>query len=499
MGNYKYNRSRNNRNDDDAVSKIISWIVSIAFLCAFPPIGVFLVIKNIISASNAKKQRWTPPWEQSGYSRGSFYNGSHSNSQAGTNTTGSYTNYRTGASTSGSYTNYRTGASTSGSYTNYRTGASASNSYTNYRTGASASNSYTNYKTGTGSAKTSPADGRTADKSSASSGTSPVGGFKGGKKSSSHSAPHAVTPADAAAKRLNTRSIVFMIIGLVLGGISLFPLTSNLYWVFNGLFWWEDFVFPGLMFLVGSGFLVGSIFTRRKMNRYKKYTAIIGSRRAVKISHIAAAIPTSFKSACSDLQKMINKGYFGPTAYLDMDSKYLLMSYEDRPEPEKSTVRESQAQPDSYQSIILEIRRLNDEIADDVVSAKIDRIENLTAKIFRQVEENPDKVPQIRSFMSYYLPTTLKLLGSYSQLERQGIDGKNISGSKAQIEGILDTLITGFERQLDRLFEDDMIDVSSDIEVLETMLRKDGLSSVSPFGSFCASGEAQAQSADSQI
>jgi hypothetical protein len=77
--------------------------------------------------------------------------------------------------------------------------------------------------------------------------------------------------------------------------------------------------------------------------------------------------------------------------------------------------------------------------------------------------------------MSYYLPTTLKLLHSYETLERQGVDGENITAAKQDIARVLDTLADGYEQQLDRLFRADKLDITSEINVLENMLKQDGL------------------------
>ena len=77
--------------------------------------------------------------------------------------------------------------------------------------------------------------------------------------------------------------------------------------------------------------------------------------------------------------------------------------------------------------------------------------------------------------MSYYLPTTLKILRAYAQMEAQGIEGENIKAAKSRIEGMMDKVVDGFEKQLDRLFQDDAMDIATDVEVLERMLDKDGL------------------------
>jgi len=92
----------------------------------------------------------------------------------------------------------------------------------------------------------------------------------------------------------------------------------------------------------------------------------------------------------------------------------------------------------------------------------------------------------VRKFMNYYLPTTLKLLKSYSLMEQQSYQGENIQASRKRIEDVLDTLVRGFEQQQDRLFRTEAIDVEADISVLETMMASDGL--VQPQGGLRAGG-----------
>ena len=93
----------------------------------------------------------------------------------------------------------------------------------------------------------------------------------------------------------------------------------------------------------------------------------------------------------------------------------------------------------------------------------------------RQVQEHPEKLPDIRRLMNYYLPTTLKLLNVYEEFDSQPVQGENIRSAKQQIEATLDTINVAFENLLDKLFTDEVLDVSSDITVLETMLKQEGL------------------------
>ena len=119
---------------------------------------------------------------------------------------------------------------------------------------------------------------------------------------------------------------------------------------------------------------------------------------------------------------------------------------------------------------------MNDAIEDPEMSEKIDRIGEITGKILDYQRKNPNKDSQLRSFLNYYLPTTLKILKAYAQMEAQGIEGQNISAAKERIEGMMDKVVEGFEKQLDKLFQDDAMDITTDVEVLERMLDKDGLS-----------------------
>ena len=102
---------------------------------------------------------------------------------------------------------------------------------------------------------------------------------------------------------------------------------------------------------------------------------------------------------------------------------------------------------------------------------------SITAKILDYQRQHPEKSPQLHSFLSYYLPTTLKILRAYAQLEDQEVAGENITAAMERIEGMMDKVVEGFEKQLDQLFQGDALDITSDVEVLERMLSKDGLSS----------------------
>ena len=124
---------------------------------------------------------------------------------------------------------------------------------------------------------------------------------------------------------------------------------------------------------------------------------------------------------------------------------------------------------------IREMRRLDESITDLGISADIVRLERASAKIFEEVRAHPEKLPQIRRFMNYYLPTTLKLLNAYDRMSGTGVSGENIDTTLSRVEEILRTIAAAFEKQLDSLYGAEALDISADITVLENMLAREGL------------------------
>lgn len=123
-----------------------------------------------------------------------------------------------------------------------------------------------------------------------------------------------------------------------------------------------------------------------------------------------------------------------------------------------------------------EMRRLNDSIEDETISAQIDHLEEVTRKIIGEVVKQPKKLPQIRRFLNYFLPTTLKILNAYDRMDAAGIAGDNISTTKAKVENMMGTIVQAFDKQLDSLFGAEAMDISTDITVMENLLVQEGLS-----------------------
>lgn len=212
---------------------------------------------------------------------------------------------------------------------------------------------------------------------------------------------------------------------------------------------------------------------RKKKARFEAYMKLIGDKTAVPIHYLADVMGIDYHKVIKDLREMITRGILTP-AWLDLKTYRLMRTDYSETQVKEPTEKKEEA-VSRNERILRQIRADNDLIADVEVSAKIDRIEDLTRKIFAILDERPEKEAQLYNFMNYYLPTTLKALESYARLEAQGIETAAIKEAKQKINQALDELADGYEKQLDRLFEDDVVDITADIDVMRKMLHKDGL------------------------
>ncbi|MDR0838193.1 MAG: 5-bromo-4-chloroindolyl phosphate hydrolysis family protein [Oscillospiraceae bacterium] len=252
------------------------------------------------------------------------------------------------------------------------------------------------------------------------------------------------------------------------------------------------FIVGGLFFTGGLASLAASRILPRRVKLRRRYFTLTGASDTVRVSALASSLGRSKSRVRRDLEAMLDDGYFGDGAYFDVGLDALVLDAS-AVKTARDAVQEAEAAAEipisEYDRILNELRSLDEKIEDLAISSKIERIGMTSAKIFEAVKDNPEKLPQIRRFMNYYLPTTLKLLRSYVTLEKQGIRGENITSAKDSIDRVLGTLAAGFEQQLDQLFRSDVMDISSDIEVLENMMSRDGLSDDNPFRQQTSTGD----------
>jgi len=229
---------------------------------------------------------------------------------------------------------------------------------------------------------------------------------------------------------------------------------------------------------------------RARVERFRTYVSCLKGSKYIKISELAAAVKKSEKFVRKDLTRMIEWGMF-PQGHINGDQTMFML--DDATYAEYETMRQEVERKSQFlkeetrdqrqmretvergQAYIVAIRKANDDIPGEEISEKLYRLETSVARIYTQIQKAPQKLPELRKFQEYYLPTTLKLVETYREFDGQPIAGDNIKTAKAEIEASLETIIQAFDKLFDSLFAETAMDVSADISVLQTLLAQEGL------------------------
>ena len=261
-----------------------------------------------------------------------------------------------------------------------------------------------------------------------------------------------------------------------------------------------------------------------RVKRAKRYVSICADKSYINIDELAMHLGKSEDRVRKDVKKMIQTGIF-PEGHLDKEEtclmlddatyrEYLSVMRQRKAQQMQEQIKEMQrmqagsgapkeesrkeetafeqslkesekkktADNPELEALIKEgqdcirrLRNMNDHIKGEVISGKLFRLENLLKEIFERVEEHPEQMPQMRKFMSYYLPTTLKLVEAYEDFDGISSPGEEILSAKAEIEKTLDTINEAFEKLLNKLYQSSVYDITTDAQVLQTMLASEGL------------------------
>lgn len=265
------------------------------------------------------------------------------------------------------------------------------------------------------------------------------------------------------------------------------------------------FVFMAAIVASGALGIYGNTL-RKKVNRFRSYVRTLNGKTYVKIEELAKSVRKSPKFVKRDLKKMIKSRMF-LEGHLDEEGSYLITSdesYEQYMQTKKASEiqkkemqekekaeqelrgnlsEEAQKIIEEGEAYLEEIRNCNQAIPGVEISNKMYHLENVILRIFKRVEQHPELISDLHKFMDYYLPTTVKLLKAYEELDKQPVEGENIKTAKKEIENTLDTINEAFENLLDSFFRNTAWDVSTDISVLKTMLAQEGLTGNKDFES----------------
>lgn len=290
--------------------------------------------------------------------------------------------------------------------------------------------------------------------------------------------------------------------GSVAFGISTFVLLVVAVFGVGG-----NFLHTGIMIPLSivAAFFVGSVFItyrgvgiRNRIERFKRYSDCLREKKYCTIDKLADSVSKKNRFVLKDLEKMMSMDMFRE-GHIDEDKKYFILSdkiydeylmsvesYKNRIKEEEmneyreaseqgSSKNESELISETGKKYIAEIRNANEVIVSPEMSDKLYKLEKIVIEIFKTIEKNPKKLPEVKKFIDHYLPITLKLVNSYKELAIQSIETENIKKAKEEIEKSIDLINTAFENLFDGLFEEVAMDISSDISVLETLFSQDGL------------------------
>ncbi len=240
------------------------------------------------------------------------------------------------------------------------------------------------------------------------------------------------------------------------------------------------------------------------INNAKRYYNYIKDREYIDIAELARMTGESVGNVTKNLEAILKQGIF-PDAHFDASRSTLILNnraYRNYIEIEEqrrqlevsekiadSELKDSDAaasltdeQKAEWISLISEgedyirkLRKLNDDIPGEIISQKLDNLEKLLKEIFARVKVKPEESSQMKKFMEYYLPTTVKLVDKYKEFDKISFPSNEIINAKTEIENTLDTINQAFIEMLNNLFKNDVYDASSDAQVLTTMLAKEGL------------------------
>ncbi|MBQ7841561.1 MAG: 5-bromo-4-chloroindolyl phosphate hydrolysis family protein [Lachnospiraceae bacterium] len=238
---------------------------------------------------------------------------------------------------------------------------------------------------------------------------------------------------------------------------------------------------------------------RARLRRAERYMQLLRDKMFMEIDDLAARAGLSIKKVKKDLRIMLQNGTF-PEGHMDNQETVLVLKDElwdqyltaqkgweekKRQEQEKvaaetgaeavraDSTAEQQIEKEG-RSYMEKLRKLNDEIPGEVISNKLYKLDDLLLRIFSVLREHPEKSQQMRKFMDYYLPTTVKLVEAYADFDRAGVQSDNILTAKTEIEKTMDTINQAFEKLLGDMYQDAAFEAAADARVLKTILAQDG-------------------------
>lgn len=294
--------------------------------------------------------------------------------------------------------------------------------------------------------------------------------------------------------------VLFVVFG-ALANVPLFVLS-----ILGLAFGWGSTGALLFFFLMSIFFICNGKGKIQLVNKAKRYVKLCGTKMYAEVEELASRVGISSRKVEKELRKILQKGII-PSAHMDKKGTHLMLNdtvYQQYTDAEKARllrekeekeqakleakktkalpVKEEQQPKTELEQMIAEgqefiekLHYMNDLIPGEVISAKLYKLEDLLKEIFRRLEKEPAQRNRMHKVMNYYLPTTMKLVEAYHDFDVISSPGEDILAAKAEIESTLDTINEAFVELLNSLFQDKVFDVTTDAQVLQTVLASEGL------------------------
>ena len=222
----------------------------------------------------------------------------------------------------------------------------------------------------------------------------------------------------------------------------------------------------------------------RQMGQFADYADSVDYHKGLPVSMLADLTRQTKKKALKKLRSYIHKGWLN--AWLDDETETLYLTAEDyraakeaataaaaQPQPEKEETGDAPLNLDTARRFAAVLEKEQQLMQDAQAREELAAMHKTTTAICDWLEAHPESQPKTRRFAEYYIPTTLKLLHTYNDV--QGQQGENAETIRRDIAGILHTLNQAYENLYNNLLSDVAMDISSEIAALQGMLANDGL------------------------
>ena len=222
----------------------------------------------------------------------------------------------------------------------------------------------------------------------------------------------------------------------------------------------------------------------RQMGQFADYADSVDYHKGLPVSMLADLTHQTKKKALKKLRSYIHKGWLN--AWLDDETETLYLTAEDyraakeaataaaaQPQPEKAETSDTPLNLDTARRFAAVLEKEQQLMQDAQAREELAAMHKTTTAICDWLEAHPESQPKTRRFAEYYIPTTLKLLHTYNDV--QGQQGENAETIRRDIAGILHTLNQAYENLYNNLLSDVAMDISSEIAALQGMLANDGL------------------------